>query len=168
VKKGVPLIFEVGPRDLASRAMMWLRRDHLYVTDEDLQKVFGDERPLTLGKPLFTRSYVESLPDFGLVLEDIQRSLHAQATARRDDKIVRGIDTLDALRAYYGADAKHPGWIETQWCRPTGGELESVIELLKSMKLTLRNVPMDPSPTNGVCLFTGKPAVERIYVARSY
>jgi prolyl-tRNA synthetase len=65
-------------------------------------------------------------------------------------------------------DAKYPGWVETQWSRPTGAELDKVIETLKSMKLTLRNVPMDGAPTVGSCIFTGQPAVERIYVARAY
>ena len=31
-----------------------------------------------------------------------------------------------------------------------------------------RNVPIDAEPVDGTCLFTGDPAVERIYVARAY
>ena len=42
------------------------------------------------------------------------------------------------------------------------------MEKLKALKLTFRNVPLDATPADGRCLFTGKPAVERIYVARSY
>ena len=41
-------------------------------------------------------------------------------------------------------------------------------ELLKALKLTIRNVPMDGTPVDGACIFTGEAAVERIYIARAY
>ena len=46
--------------------------------------------------------------------------------------------------------------------------LDAVVGRLKALKLTFRNVPLDAEPADGPCLFTGEPAVERIYVARSY
>jgi prolyl-tRNA synthetase len=55
-----------------------------------------------------------------------------------------------------------------QWAKPTGAALAKVEERLKALKLTLRNVPIDAAPANGACLFSGEPAVERIYVARAY
>jgi prolyl-tRNA synthetase len=42
------------------------------------------------------------------------------------------------------------------------------VEQLKARKLTFRNVPLDAAPADGTCLFTGEPAVERIFVARAY
>jgi prolyl-tRNA synthetase len=45
---------------------------------------------------------------------------------------------------------------------------DRVAERLKALKLTFRNVPLDAEPADGACLFTGAPAVERIYVARAY
>ena len=41
-------------------------------------------------------------------------------------------------------------------------------EKLKALKLTLRNIPMEGAPADGSCIFTGRPATERIYVARAY
>ena len=41
-------------------------------------------------------------------------------------------------------------------------------ERLKALKLTFRNVPLEAEPVDGTCLFTGEPAVERIFVARAY
>jgi prolyl-tRNA synthetase len=32
----------------------------------------------------------------------------------------------------------------------------------------MRNTPLDAEPVSGACVFTGRPAVERIYVARAY
>ena len=54
------------------------------------------------------------------------------------------------------------------WSRPEGAELDAVDAKLKALKLTIRNTPLDGAPVSGTCPFTGKPAVERIYVARSY
>jgi prolyl-tRNA synthetase len=81
---------------------------------------------------------------------------------------VREVGSFDALAAMFGEDKRYPGWAEVQWSRPTGAALEAVIERLKALKLTFRNVPLDAAPADGACLFTGEPAVERIYVARSY
>jgi prolyl-tRNA synthetase len=43
-----------------------------------------------------------------------------------------------------------------------------VVERLKALKLTFRNVPGDAAAAEGTCIFTGAPAVERILVARAY
>ena len=55
-----------------------------------------------------------------------------------------------------------------QWAKPTGEALDKVVELLKAHRLTVRNVPMHAASADGTCIFTGEPAVERIYVARAY
>ena len=62
----------------------------------------------------------------------------------------------------------NPGFVEVQWAKPTGAALEKVVERLKALKLTLRNVPMDAAAADGICVFTGEPAVERVLVGRSY
>ncbi len=155
VKKGVPLILEIGGRDMADGKVSVIRRDRLWNEENGKVAFSGEARDA-----FAARAAAE--------LEDIQRALHAGANARREANITRGIDSLDDLRAFYSDKAKYPGWVKIQWCRPTGAELEKVIETLKSMKLTLRNVPMDGEPASGACLFTGKPAVERIYIARAY
>ena len=54
------------------------------------------------------------------------------------------------------------------WARPTGAELEAVEARLKALKLTLRNVPVGQGAASGVCVFTGRPAVEEILIARAY
>ena len=60
------------------------------------------------------------------------------------------------------------GWVELQWSKPTGPALDTVVEQLKALKLTIRNAPADAAPAQGDCFFTGAPAVERILVARAY
>lgn len=154
VKKGVPLILEIGGRDAASGQVSVIRRDRLWRED---------------GKVNFA---AQAKDDFigkaAGELEDIQRSLHAEATERRDANIMRGIDTLEALGEFYQDDQRYPGWVELVWSKPTGAELDEVVAKLKALKLTIRNTPMDGAPVSGDCMFTGRPAVERIYVARAY
>ena len=102
------------------------------------------------------------------LLEDIQQSLFSEAHERREANIVRGIDSIEALDAHFSADKRYPGWAEIQWSRPANEALDKVVEQLKARKLTFRNVALDAAPADGRCLFTGEPAVERIYVARAY
>ncbi len=154
VKKGVPLVLEIGGRDAEAGQVSVLRRDRLWRED---------------GKPAFVGQAQDAfVAGASPELEDIQRSLHAEATARRDANIRRDLSTLDDLAAYFTEDAQFPGWAEMVWSRPEGAELEAVDAKLKALKLTIRNTPLDSAPVSGTCLFTGKPAVERIWVARSY
>jgi prolyl-tRNA synthetase len=154
VKKGVPLILEIGGRDAAGGQVSVIRRDRLWQDN---------------GKVAFTAQPRDAfLAAAAAELEDIQRSLHAEATARRDTRIVRGIDSFDGLAAYFGEDAKYPGWVEVNWSKPTGPALDDVVARLKALKLTVRNTPMQSEAVAGTCIFTGEPAVEKVYVARSY
>lgn len=154
VKKGVPLILEIGGRDAAGGQVSAVRRDRLYRED---------------GKVNFVgQSREDFLAAAAGELEDIQRALHAEATKRRDEQIHRGVTGMAALEAFFSADQRYPGWVEVLWSRPTGAALEAVVAKLKALKLTIRNTPMQGDPVSGTCLFTGEPAVERIYVARAY
>ncbi len=155
VRKGAPLIVEVGPRDMAEGKVALLRRDALWNAEK--------------GKPAF--QFVERDAFTGsaaTMLEEIQDGMFAEARERRDANITRGITTMDEVAAFYSGDAKFPGWLEVQWSKPSGDALEKVVESLKAHKLTIRNVPRDAEPTDGICIFTGEPAVERILIAKAY
>jgi prolyl-tRNA synthetase len=154
VRKGAPVIIEVGPRDMDNGTVSLLRRDQLWAPD---------------GKPAFQAPARETVaPAIGGLLEEIQARLLAEATERRDANIVRDVASFDELAAFFGEDKRYPGWVEVSWSKPTGAALDAVVDRLKALKLTFRNVPIDAEPAEGACLFTGEPAVERIYVARSY
>jgi len=154
VRRGAPVIIEVGPRDMEGGRVSLLRRDRLW--NEAAKPAFS------------TPSREEAAQSLPALLGDIHASLLAEATARRDANIVRDITSLDALAAFFGEDRRYPGWAEVQWSRPTGAGLDAVVEQLKAHKLTFRNVPLGAAPADGACLFTGEPAVERILVARAY
>ncbi len=154
VRKGAPVIIEVGGRDMDNGVVSLLRRDRLWNA---------------AAKPDFsTPPVAEASGSIGTLLADIQRSLYDEARARRDGNITRGLTTLDALETHFADGGPFPGWVEVQWARPTGAVLDRVVEQLKALKLTIRNVPRDGPAADGSCLFTGAPAVERIYIARAY
>ncbi|GGC20752.1 proline--tRNA ligase [Novosphingobium marinum] len=154
VKKGVPLILEIGGRDASGGQVSVLRRDRLW--NENAK---ADFRAMTRDDFVATAAGE---------LEDIQSSLFSEAAERRDANLVRGIETLDQLAEFYGEDNRYPGWVELGWSKPTGAQLEQVVQTLKALKLTIRNTPIAAAAPSGTCLFTGKPAVETIYVARAY
>jgi prolyl-tRNA synthetase len=54
------------------------------------------------------------------------------------------------------------------WSKPTGAALDAVVEKVKALKLTMRNVPLDNEAATGTCPLTGEPAVERILIGRAY
>ena len=155
VRKGAPIIVEVGPRDMAEGKVAMLLRNALWNADN--------------GKPAFqflTREGISSQAPS--LLEAIQQALFDEARARRDANITRGITSMEEVAAHFADTQARPGWLEVQWSKPTGAALDAVVERLKALKLTIRNVPLDALPAEGACIFTGAPAVERILVARAY
>ncbi len=155
VRKGAPIIIEVGSRDMENGVVSLLRRDRLWDNES--------------GKPMFALpSREEAIATIPALLEEMQSEMFAVAEERREANITRGITQWSQVEAHFAEGQVYPGWVEVQWSRPGGAGLEAVEEQLKSLKLTFRNVPLGAAPADGACIFTGEPAVERILVARAY
>lgn len=153
VKKGAPVIVEVGGRDMAGGNVSVIRRDDLYLDT-------GKLRAAVVARDAF-------VGDVPAMLEDIQRRLHAEASARLHANIVAVAD-WSGIEAMF-ADARKPGWADVRWSRPTGAALAQVVERLKALKLTIRNAPLaQAAAADGPCIFTGAPAVERVLIGRAY
>jgi prolyl-tRNA synthetase len=152
VKKGAPVVIEVGGRDMAGGNVSVIRRDRLYRDDGKL-----DSAVVTRGD--FVDQAVATL-------EDIQTRMFDDARARRDAAITRDVSDWAGLVAFFEKGGK--GLLEVNWSKPSGAELDAIAEKIKALKLTLRNVPLDAGAPTGDCVFTGRPAVERILVGRAY
>ena len=160
VRRGAPLIVEIGPRDAANGQVTFMRRDDL--RDGDRVK----------SNNLARADFVASVAD---MLGGIQSSLYSQAKAQLEGNVVGGIGSLEALSDFFGAAADNDdeagafkGWARVAWSKPGGAELEKIADWLKAQKLTVRNAPMDQPGSLGACIFTGAPAVEEILIARAY
>jgi prolyl-tRNA synthetase len=158
VRRGAPVLLEIGPRDAAGDAVTMIRRDKL----RDGEKIVSTALPRA--------DFVAGLP---ALLADIQANLFAQAKARLDANIRADLDSFDEIAAYFGAEAENEagafkGWVRAPWARPTGAELEQVEARLKAFKLSLRNIPLAQSALSARCVFTGREAVEEILIARAY
>jgi prolyl-tRNA synthetase len=157
IKKGAPIIIEIGPRDIAENKVALQCRDKLYTDEGKADKMFMLRDDLTSVACPF--NVVQ-------LLTRIQNNLYDEAKARMDESIAR--DVTDLVAHFKGGEDKVVGWVEVQWSRPTGAALEKVVKQLKDLKLTMRNAPMDGAAADGVCFFTGEKAVERVLVGRTY
>ena len=154
VKKGAPVVIEVGGRDMAGGNVSVIRRDRLYREDGKLDSVVQPRGDFVSG--------VEAL------LADIQGELHRQSAERLKAQIVP-VDDWAGVEAHFADARKNPGWVDVRWAKPTGEELEQVVEKLKALKLPIRNAPMGQTGCDaGPCIFTGREAVERVLIGRAY
>jgi prolyl-tRNA synthetase len=162
IKRGVPVICDIGARDVTNGNVSFIRRDRL----RNGEKIASQMLPRA--------QFVEQA---AALLADLQKSLHEEARARMQAAIRTDITTFEQLRDYFkgakgdddeGTDAFR-GWASVAWSRPEGETLEKVAQQLKGLKLTVRNVPLPREPVAGkTCLFTGQPAVENVLVGRAY
>ena len=160
VRRGAPVIVELGPRDAAGGQVSFMRRDRL--RDGDKVK----------SQALARDEFVAQAP---ALLAEIQQSLFEEAKARLDANIRSDLTSFEQVAEYFGQlsdedeeTSAFKGWVRAPWSRPTGAELDKVVERLKALKLTLRNAPSQQPASIGPCVFTGQPGVEEILIGRSY
>ncbi len=160
VRRGAPIIIEIGPRDVAGGAVTFMRRDAL----RDGDKVKSTNAPRD-----------QFIADAPRLLAEIQGQLFTEAKTRLDSNIRRDVTTMAELEAFFGAStgdddeaAEFKGWVRVAWSRPDGHELQQIENALKALKLSIRNAPLDQPSNYANCIFTGAPGVEEILIARSY
>jgi prolyl-tRNA synthetase len=156
VRRGAPIICEIGPRDAANGQVTFIQRTVL----REGEKVKSTS--------LARADFVVQAP---ALLEAIQKQLFEEAKQRLDTSIRTDLKTWDTIESYYGAgddESDVKGWARVAWSRPSGDELEKVGERLKALKLTIRNAPLKQPSSFDACVFTGKPGVEEILIARAY
>jgi prolyl-tRNA synthetase len=154
VRRGAPLIVEVGPRDAAAGNVTYMRRDDL----RDGDKVKSIVKPR-----------VDFLEGAVQLLAEIQAGLYAEAKARLDGNIRRDVTDWAGVENYFaGNEDEFKGWLRVAWSRPVGSALEGIEARLKALKLTIRNAPADQPSSFAPCVFTGASGVEEILIGRAY
>ncbi|MEM7233162.1 MAG: proline--tRNA ligase [Planctomycetota bacterium] len=145
IKKGVPLRAEIGPRDVDSDSVFLGRRDR---SPKDKGGV---------GRAEFVSTVVETL-------EEIQNHLFERAKQYRTENS-RDIESLDDFKAYF--EGEGGGFAH---CAASVEDLESppASDVLKSLKVTARCIPIEGGEAAGTCIFTGKPTQQRVVFAKAY
>ena len=150
VKRGVPLLLELGPKDVANDGVSYLRRDH------------GPAQYVRGGRA----GFVEGV---GALLDEIQDAYLAQALAFREARTRRDITTFDEFKTYFaegGDDAgasEQPGFVVARFC----GKAECE-EKARELKVTIRCIPFDQSGGGDRCVIDGAPATVDAVFARAY
>ena len=159
VHRGVPVIVEVGSRDVRGSNVTFIRRDRL----RDGDKVLSRTMPRT-----------EFIAGATALLKEIQRTLFVEAKARLDGNIITNVKSVDDLADYFGPGevedeaGAFKGWVLVPWSRPERAALEGITDLLKALKLTIRNAPLIQETATGKCFLTGGVAKEHVLIARAY
>ena len=149
IKKGIPLRIEIGPRDVASQAVMLARRDQ---EPRDKKSV-----------PL-----VELREHAIQAMLDMQASIYQNAVAFREANTVR-IDSRDEFYSYFTPkNAEQPeihgGFALSHWC----GEVACEEQIKDDLKVTVRCIPFDGEAEDGNCVCCGKASHKRVIFAKAY
>jgi len=109
----------------------------------------------------------EFVANIGKTLDEIQHALLARALKLREDSTLR-IDSLNEFEAYFTPkDAEQPE-IHGGLAYSHFVESPEMDEKLKTLKVTVRCVPLDAADEPGKCIFTGRPSNRRGVFAKSY
>jgi len=149
IKKGTPLLVEIGARDIAENKVCITRRDKL-----DDGKRFDH--------------YNDFVENASNELENIQQSLLDAAIAFKDERIVDDIKDWESFEAYFKKDdndsfKNKQGFVKAKWC----GD-EKSLEKLDPISVTIRCIPFDQDGKEGKCVLTGKPATQDVIFAKAY
>ena len=153
VRKGAPLVCEVGMRDIEKNALMLKTRIKMNTPDWKQSVAVSD--------------FVETISER---LAGIQQEMFQKAQTRLQKNIRTDITTAAEMRDYFSKnnafvdDNDNPvAFVRGKWCGDPATE-----ELLKEMKISIRCIPEDQSGTVGKCLLTDKEATLDVIYARSY
>jgi prolyl-tRNA synthetase len=136
--KGVPVRIAVGARDLENNQVEVARRDTLTKESVSLDGIYD---------------YLLNL------LEDIQNSIYTKALAFRQAQTFE-VNTWDE----FTEKLETGGFLSAHW----DGTSETEEKIKELTKATIRCIPLDFVPEEGVCVLTGKPSQGRVLFAKAY
>jgi len=157
IKKGTPLICEIGARDVEKGAVSYLRRDRL--RNDSKIEFHNDE-------------FQNFSVNCSSILSEIHSTLFEQAENFLKQNIVDNIQTLDQLKNHFNQreekSVRSPSWVLASWKKPSEDEERNIEKILKALKITIRNIPLNESLPHTKCIFSGEVADEPILLAQAY
>jgi prolyl-tRNA synthetase len=139
--KGVPVRIALGPRDLENKTLEIARRDTL--TKESFQ---WEEMPIA--------------QKVGGLLEEIQEGIYQKAFEFRKENTTE----VNSWEEFKQVLEEKAGFLAAHW----DGTSETEEKIKELTKATIRCIPLDQRPEQGVCVFSGKPSTGRVLFAKAY
>jgi prolyl-tRNA synthetase len=139
--KGVPVRIALGPRDLENKTLEIARRDNL--TKESFQ---WEEMPIA--------------QKIGGLLEAIQDGIYQKAFDFRNENTTE-VNSWEEFKRVLEDKA---GFLSAHW----DGSPETEDKIKELTKATIRCIPLDQVPEQGVCIYSGKPSSGRVLFAKAY
>jgi prolyl-tRNA synthetase len=139
--KGVPVRIALGPRDLENKTLEIARRDNL--TKESFQ---WEEMPIA--------------QKIGGLLEEIQDGIYQKAFDFRKENTTE-VNSWEEFKQVLEDKA---GFLSAHW----DGSPETEDKIKELTKATIRCIPLDQVPEQGVCIYSGKPSSGRVLFAKAY
>lgn len=139
--KGVPVRIALGPRDLENKTLEIARRDTL--TKESFQ---WEEMPIA--------------QKIGELLDEIQEGIYQKAFDFRKDTTTE----VNSWEEFKQVLEEKAGFLSAHW----DGTPETEEKIKELTKATIRCIPLDQLPEQGVCVYSGKPSSGRVLFAKAY
>jgi prolyl-tRNA synthetase len=137
--KGVPVRIAIGARDLENNTVELARRD--------------TREKVSISADGLTERIV-------LLLEQIQQSIYNKALAFRDAHITK-VNSWEEFKQVLNDKG---GFISAFW----DGTPETEAAIKEETKATIRCIPLDNVQEAGKCVYSGKPATQRVLFAQAY
>ncbi len=137
--QGIPIRLEIGPKDVAKKAVVLVRRDNL-------QKQFVDRAGI--------------METVTAQLEQMQKDLLQKALAFREENTFT-VDEYGSLMEIVNGDG---GFVRAHWC----GSPECEMKVKEDTKATIRNIPFDREKEEGKCIVCGAKSEGRVIFAKAY
>ncbi len=137
--KGVPVRLAIGGRDIENGTVEVARRD-------TREKMTVQQAGL--------ETYIAQL------LEEIQQNIYNKAHAFREEHITEA-NSYEEFKALLDGKA---GFIAAHW----DGTPETEQKIKEETKATIRCIPLDNKLEDGICIYSGKPSIQRVLFARAY
>lgn len=137
--KGVPVRIAVGQRDLENNTFEVARRDTL-----SKETISGEN----------IVEYIENL------LVDIQNNIFNKALHFRNEHITE----VNSYEEFKQVLEQKGGFISAHW----DGTPETEAQIQEETKATIRCIPLNAKPEDGLCVLTGKPSKRRVLFAKAY
>eukprot|EP01133_Synstelium_polycarpum_P013524 gene13524-15929_t len=137
--KGVPVRVAIGGRDMENGTVEIARRD-------TKEKQTVEQQGLDV--------YI------GQLLEEIQENIYKKAKDYREEHITEA-NSYEEFKTLLDTKA---GFIAAHW----DGTPETEQKIKEETKATIRCIPLDNKLEDGVCIYSGKPSIQRVLFARAY